>query len=234
MTMKYIVRSLIAAGALAAAGAANADFLDDLSPIIGVDYYHAWMKGKNNFSSVVPKSYPGATFYLGTKFHECFGVELGFDWSAKKSKNFTFAVPATSTVGATTITGKNTVRRSQIHLDLIGYLPIVDDCFELFGTIGYGWFKPKFHEEFTQRLNVASSTQAAGTVIRSGTFSRSKGKSIFRLGVGAMYMVTDCIGLRAKLGWETTSSVRYTGINGTHFKPFKDTGTLAVGAFVKF
>lgn len=240
LKMKYIVRNLVAAGAILAASGVSADFLADLQPVIGVDYYQAWMKGKNFNNRVLPKSYPGATIYVGTRFNECFGIELGYDWSANKKKSWTVS-QNTTVSGVTannTITGTSKVRRSGGHLDLVGFIPVAD-CFEVFGTLGYGWVQARV-KETNVSVTGANLTLAQRSAIANGITSGStKGRSVFRLGVGANYMVTDCVGLRAKLGWETTSGLKHhhhtnTAVYGFSNRGFKDSGTLALGAFVKF
>jgi hypothetical protein len=224
--MKHLVKSIVAATALAAASGVNADLMADLCPVIGIDYYQVWMKGNNAYSRLTPKSYPGASIYVGTRFYENFGLELGYDWSTRKKHSWT--VPAGATAAAGNITGTTKIRRNGGHLDLVGFLPVAD-CFDVFGSIGYGWVQTKIS-------NSASGNSAMSSAIASIS---SKGKSVLRLGIGANYMVTDFVGIRGKLGWETTSNIRLKGnANFTNLgfskKGFKDSGTLALGAFVKF
>lgn len=235
--MKNIVKSLMVVGAMAAAGVANADWCDCIQPVIGADYYQAWMKGKGSYNQVYPKSYPGATIYVATKFSECFGLELGYDWSARKSKNFTFGTGTSffgNTITDSGVTGNTKLRRTGGHLDLVGFIPLCD-CWELFGSLGYGWVQTKVTTTIT---SVGPSTTSAN--LSSALLSVSgKGRSVFRVGVGALYMVTDCVGLRAKLGWESTSSLRVDGNTafnnlGFNNKAYKGSATVAAGAFVKF
>lgn len=234
--MRYIVKSLIAASVLAAAGTANADFFADLSPFIGVDYYQAWMKGKDGYGKLFQKSYPGASIYIGSRFCENFGFELGYDWSGHKKKDWNIASGTTffGTTNTSSFSGTAKVRRTGGHLDLLGYLPVID-CFDIFGSIGYGWVESKIDISNVAMVNGRPlSTVASGVSSLSG-----KGRSVLRLGIGANYMVTDYVGLRAKLGWETTSNLRvhFNGAGAAinmSSKGFKDSATLVAGAFVKF
>lgn len=201
--MNRLTRCLVISSALISASSVQAGFFESLDLTVGVDYYHAWRKIRNNFSFIYPKSYPGATIYIQSRFTDCLGFELGFDSSVTKTKNWT--IPAGTTIGGITTTtpfsGSTRIRFSGLHLDLLGYMPI-DNCFELFGAIGYG---------------------SAG----------------LRLGVGGNYMLTDCIGLRGKVGYEYTNNVRVMGntvYNNIGF-PNKlrcSAGTFSLGAFVKF
>lgn len=227
--MKQIVKSLVVASALTAAGSASADWFDCFCPFVGIDYYQVWAKGRGDFGRFLPKSYPGLTVYLGAKFCENLGFELGYDTSTRRSTSF--SIPAGTSFGGitanTNVSGSARLRRSGGHIDLVGYWPFMD-CFELFGTIGYGWIQPKI--DFT-------STTALGNL--SGLNGLSlRGRSVFRLGIGTNYMLTDCIGARLKLGWESGSNHRFRNatFNGVNFnqRAFRSAFTLAVGVFAKF
>lgn len=203
--MKKLTKVLLAASTALAATSSVA-FVDTVSPIVGVDYHHVWMKDANQYSGYLPKSYPGATAYLGARICECLGIELGQDWSTKKTKSGT---------DSTRVNFKEQVQRRATHLDLIGYLPIAD-CIELMGGLGVGYVYPKFHETY------------------GGTSYTYKPKAtVARVRVGGNYMLSECIGARALLGWESTSSVHFS-YAGTKYKPFKDSVTAALGLFYKF
>jgi opacity protein-like surface antigen len=233
--MKQLAKSLVIAGALAVAGSAVAEF-GDINPYVGADLQLTKMKAKAPFDSILSKSFPGAGFYLGTKFHENFGVEAGYNWSKSQSRTvdvgarFDGAPGAGFGFGTAAQAGvKTKLRRNSAFFDVVGFLPVMD-CVELIGSVGYGYVMPKL-----------SIQTAAGTAI---TGYDLKNQSVLRVGLGASYMVTDMVGLRAKLGWENTKH--------THFKnnddrkalrarggalatrPLKDSTTLNVGAFVKF
>src|SRR5689334_1025401 len=94
--MKNKLKKGVMGTAIAMAMAGNslmAETMDvvNVCPYLGLDYYHAYMKPKNSWAQIFPKSYPGLTFYVGTKFHENFGLELGYDWSIEQSKKWTLA-----------------------------------------------------------------------------------------------------------------------------------------------
>jgi hypothetical protein len=231
-----LVKGLLVAGAVLTANGVSADMMGDINPILGVDYYQAWMKGKNSFANFFPKSYPGATVYVGAKFHENFGVELGYDVSGRQKHNWTLAQGSTffgTTNTNATYTGTTKVRRSGGHIDLVGYLPVME-CVDLTASVGYGWLKTKIDSTFS-----LANPAASGSASTIASF-KGKNKGVFRLGVGANFMVTDMVGFRGKVSWENTSALR---VNSTPTaaltglipnKAFKDTIALAVGAFVKF
>ena len=218
--MKQVMKSLVVVGAMLVAGSAAAN-IDEVKPSIGVDFLQAYMKGQNsvtvsgrtvNVSDLVAKSYPGATVYLGAKFMENLGAEVGYDLSSNKKR--------TTTVGTTSFSAR--VKRTGWHLDLVGFLPM-NDCSNLFASLGAGWVKAKMSD-------VSGTT---GAVVTSITAS-SKMKTVWRLGVGANYMLTEMFGVRAKVGFEGTSALRNNVNNTGDKKYFKDSTTVAVGAFAQF
>jgi opacity protein-like surface antigen len=194
------------------------------------------MRGNGNYPLIFPKSYPGATIYLGTKFNDNFGAELGFDWSALQKRDWNIPLGQSLFNSTTTkaFSGTTKIRRQGGHLDILAFLPITD-CFEVFGTIGYGWVKAKIEQS---NLSITNDTTAPFNASAIASL-KSKGKSVFRAGFGVISMFTDRVGLRAKLGLETTSSLRVNGNNaftnnGYSLRGFKDSYSLAVGAFFKF
>jgi hypothetical protein len=230
--MKQVMKSLVVVGAMLAAGSSVA-MMDDIKPQIGIDYYQAWMKGTgrivpNSVSNIgvhgfTPRTYPGGTVYVGTRFMEYWGAELGYDTSGKKSNRASGVATATNN---TSIGAK--VQRSGVHLDLLGYLAL-NECSNVFASLGAGWVKAKLsHVSYT---TIPNAPVAATTA--------SKSKTVFRLGVGANYMITEMIGARVKVGYETTSALRNTisignGIAAGSQKYFKDSTTFAAGLFAQF
>lgn len=223
--MKNLVKGMIAAYILAAAGSASANWFDCVTPVIGMDYYQVWMRVKNNFASVMAtrSRYPGFTFYVGARLSECFGVELGYENSSNKTRNFHF----TNGRGFD-VEGNVKVRRSGTHLDFIAYIPL--DCInrvEMFGSLGYGYLQPKV------KLNIIG-TRDSNIVVGSETI-KPRNSGLLRAGVGVNYMITDCLGLRIKSGFEYTSTLkssRYSIHPDNKF--FWNSATLALGVFSKF
>lgn len=223
-------KNVVLLGALLSAATAKADMLGELSPYLGADYYQTWMRGQSDWKQVFPKSYRGATLYVGSRFYEDrFGAELGYDISTRTKKEWALSSGRFFNSTNSGLTGNTKVTRSGVHLDFLAFLPIAN-CFDLFGTIGYGWVQSKI--DVTPSVN--SSSQASALASTSG-----KGRSVLRLGVGASYMVNNMVGIRAKLGWESTSTLRVKGNQaftdlGYQSKGWKDTTALSMGAFVKF
>lgn len=229
--MKKISQAVVLAGALAGGGSVWADWFDCFCPFMGIDFYEAWMKPQNDWELIFPKAYPGVTLYLGGRFCDNIGFEIGYDTSSRKSRHWELNRSMTVFRGTPGILlrGDTKIRRSGAHFDLIGYWPLVE-CFELFGTIGVGWVQASINSS----INNISDPVASALVTTS-----VKGRTLLRLGLGVNYMLTDTIGVRFKGGYETTSSLRARGNNaftnlGFNTKPFKGTGTLAAGLFYRF
>ncbi|MFM8454034.1 MAG: outer membrane beta-barrel protein [Gammaproteobacteria bacterium] len=228
--MKNIAKSLVVAGALALTGVASA-MIDDLNPYLGLDYKHSWSHKRVQMTGsdqdVLAKTFPGGSVYLGSRFHENFGVELGYDFSKKKEQ--TFRMPALSGINAAGDV-KSKLAFSGARFDLNAYLPL-DNCFELVGSLGLGWVKPRLSFE-----NV-SLTQAGFNSLGFNQVS-TKHKVVARLGAGAQYMVNDNIGLRGLVRWENTSKLRVSNDNvqweDDEKKLFSDTTSVNLGVFYKF
>lgn len=231
--MKQLAKSLIVAGALAVAGSAVADF-GDINPYIGADLQLTKMKARAPFDSILAKSFPGANLYVGTKVMENLGFEAGYNWSKSQDRTADIAARFDGVAAANFGSGakpgaKTTLRRNSAFFDVVGFLPVMD-CVELIGSVGYGYVMPKL-----------SITTAGGAAV---TGYELKNQSVLRVGLGASYMVTDMVGLRAKLGWENTKHTHFKNSDDRKklransgaltTRPLKDSTTLNVGAFVKF
>lgn len=261
--MKQIAKSLVLLGAMVAASSASASWIDDLCPYIGVDYKQTWLKGKGFFHDKVARSYPGATIYLGTKFSECFGAEIGYTWTGRKHKTaaigqhnfFNRNIPGFVPFGSNNETIRTSTRFNSFHFDLNGYYPLAD-CFELIGSVGIASMKPKVSATVTHSRNhprFGNFHRNDGRFLES---THGKSKGVWRLGAGAQYLFTECVGLRGMIRWESTSRLRignndhghghHGNFNNTHGnfghnhgfafdrKVFKDAWSLALGLFVKF
>jgi hypothetical protein len=235
--MRQYINRLLMAGSLMAMGCANAEPPIALTPYLGVDYYQVNMKARTFYQQIFPSSFPSVSFYIGTKFHPNFSFEVGYGWSVKKSKQWVVSKgqPIFGSVSNGTFSGKTSIRRSSGYIDLVGYLPVYDICdaFEIIFSIGYGWVQ----SQIATTMNILPSPAIPNSSAIASL--ASKGRSTYRAGVGANYMVTDVYGLRGKVGWENTNTLRIRGNNyfdqiGYGVRSFKGSITLNLGAFFKF
>lgn len=230
--MKQVAKSLVVVGAMLAAGSVAADMDMDFKPFIGVDYLQAWMPGKGvltntnvNARDAFRRTFPGATVYVGAKFTENFGIELGGNWSSTQSRT------STGTEAGNGFTYVNKTRRDSYHADLVGFLPI--DCWELFGSLGYGSVRLRISDQTLTAANPALQPRLNAVSPLPLSTSRN---GVLRLGVGASYMFTEIFGVRAKLGWEGTQNLRlkYSNNFAVDSKSFRNSTTLALGAFLRW
>jgi opacity protein-like surface antigen len=135
-----------------------------------------------------------------------------------------------------------------IHLDLNVYYPL-SDCWDIVGSMGAGVIKPKI------TLSVLSNTLPKTNPTLSNTpglfpndaialaSTKGKTKTVFRIGLGSQYMLSEAVGIRANLRWESTTSLRVDGnyqfqqssLNTTGLrKIFINTASLSVGVSYKF
>ncbi len=240
--MKQIVKHLLIISALAAAGTANAGccWWESLclSPFIGADFKETWLKGNGDWRRAIAQAYPGGTIYVGTRFCDTWGLELGYTGTGRKERTVTisdrefFGFPNTGN-GSENI--HTSTRLQSYHLDLNGYFPMeCNECWEWIGSIGIASMKAKIS------TNVVSGVF---TPVHQNAFNSIHGKNraVARLGVGTQYYFCDMIGARAMVRWENTSRLRVAGndnFNNTmgeiSRRPFKDALSLAVGLFFQW
>lgn len=177
-----------------------------------IDYYVA-LDGQYNSVNLRPvwenlfKDHAfGADVALGVRPSTYYGLELGFQWTTRKSNAYTLANNGVLG-GLTNNSGGNLRIDSQLRmlstsLDLNGYLPI-KDTWEALGYVGVGWarFKPKFN------------LSAAGTNFDTLHSLKSKTRSYLRVGVGLQGLVTETVGIRLKAGYNSLGKVKFRNKN---------------------
>lgn len=262
-SMKNTAKGLLVASTLIGASHVTAMGLEDICPYVGAEYEWSRMRTDANHLSLFarpaslnpfyPKSFSGANVFVGGRWCDI-GAEIGYTFTGTKSKTQHRGAPqvlATAFTQFTTFSSqafgsfapgdtlKTKIKLNGWHIDLNGYVPLCG-CWELIGSVGYEWMKPKVNMIGTHR----GSNVAAGVPVREALHIHTKYKGMFRLGLGTQYMVTECVGIRAFVRWRNTEklSVKITNaktnvepsIQHVSFRPFKDTLSLAVGTFVRF
>jgi len=222
------MKKLVLVSALVAASAAGASWIDDCSPMVGADIKWLSMKTASAWNGIFPKNYIAGDVYAGVKFHENFGLDVGYTWTEKKSHDdvISAGVPIGDVNGSATTNVTTKVELNGPYVDLMGYWPLTN-CVDLFGSVGVGFYN--------LNLDIApvstSTTRQAGLSAITGD-----DKAVMRVGLGIRGMLNNWFGVRGKVAWENTSRLRLKDNKGTGFnnKPFKDAYSLAVGVFAKF
>lgn len=225
--MKKLVKSLLVVSAtLVAANSAVASMIDEACPYVGLDYKQRWMgerlgdlDGRITTSGKKNNSWFGGTLYVGAR-NECFGLEAGLEFAGKNKRTYTLTNGGTFNTKAS-LWG--------VYIDALGFVPVAD-CVEVFGGFGVGILSPK--------VTLSGATANSGF---QGITSGSKAAAVARVRLGANYMVSDCVGLRAAIGWESTENLAVSVSNNgrvlsdfRRFHPFANSLTLQAGVFAKF
>lgn len=227
--MKQIAKCLLGISALTCAFHASnvsaANLLDDVTPFVGIDYQQRWMNGYSDWNKLFPGTFAGGSVYVGGRW-DCFAVELGYDFAGSRRKAYVFGPGEpffNNNFNAVTV--NTNLQLNGGHIDLIGFVPVVD-CLEMMGVIGLGYIYPRLS------LNINSGRFANVTVSGRGT-------TVARLRFGGNYMVTQCVGVRVLVGWESTEYLRlrtgpdFSGTGAT-VRGWRSSVTASAGVFVKF
>jgi len=120
---------------------------------------------------------------LGMKFHENFGVEIGYSFN----KKFKFQEDKKANANAVGLNTNFDVKVKNAYIDLMGFMPLSEQ-FDLIGGIGLGHLRTKFS-------NKSVSASVPGTIgtVRVAT----KSKTSWRVKLGAQYNVNNNFGIRA-------------------------------------
>lgn len=228
--MKKLTKKWLVIGTLfLMANQASAALIDDICPFAGIDYLQRWTRGSGDWGKIMPRSFSGFSAYVGARW-DCFGIELGYDWTQRRKRDFVlrtgeefFITPI-----GTEFAGNARVELQGGHIDLHGYLPVVD-CIELIGVVGVGYVQP--------RIAISIDRPVSGPLRNALITASGQGHLVGRLRFGGSYMITPCVGLRALFGWEGFESLRVktnSSVSGISHKGFKSAFTAAGGVFVKF
>ena len=206
--MKKLI-SLGLGSTLLISSVASAAVFDNSSPYIGLGYKYQYMKGHNDWNGVVPSKYDNGDIYVGVKFHENFGFELGYSASAKESDEKPFS-PGNVAIGTTLSSGESATLRTKVRLqsvyfDINGFYA-VHDKWNLLGSLGIAYTKARIEDN--------GSTGTPASVITDIQNASGKRKAVARVGLGAEYKHANW-GFRGKLLWEGTSRLRVTDVSNT-------------------
>lgn len=163
--------------ALATTGVVNARSYDKVSFNLGGEL----SINKPSFSKTIgsdlkkalDKNKAGANVFVGARFNQYFGAELGYGFIAKTKGNATDSDGNNASV---------TNKATNIYVDALGYLPVATKV-DLIGAVGVGRLANK------------------GTIYSSKAESKYN-KVGARVGVGAQYNVTDNVAARAMVRYQ--------------------------------
>jgi hypothetical protein len=231
------MKKLILLGIMAwtVSGSASAGTLFEKNvPFIGLDYKWTRAKLKTDWNNLFAESFPGISLYGYMKFTDYVGFEIGYDMTARKSKNR--GVQAGEMVGGLTVPANvsgydSSLRFAGPYADLVAFLPM-DANLELFFSIGLGRVKPT--------INVKSLTSSTTPFDAAMTSLRGQHQKISRVGIGGNWAITESVGMRVKILYEQFTRILVkdevpAGVPpATVLHPWMKGYSLALGFFVKY
>lgn len=185
--------------------------------------------GKENFESTMPQG----EFIAGLKVNPYLGFELGYFSSIERYRNATTEYPTqnlgipdfyenpgdyTRAIGSSKINGGS--------LNVVGFVPLTANI-QVLGSVGLARLRIKLR--YLPVANELGLMSQAGTEATSRDFVHSK--YIPQAKLGAQYLITQTVGLKALIGWEGTK--RFNLLKNKQGRParvsLKDSYTLGLG-----
>lgn len=217
---------------LASCGSAHATNIFqglEFKPYFGWEYQYEHIKGNSTWGAFIPANLSSQEFFVGTRYHPNFGLEIGYYHTLKKSvnsvrlSNFNSVVDNT---GDTLAIGE--MSNEGFCFDWNVYFPL-DPNFNIMGIIGL----------VTYHQNIEIYT-AGGTALASALSQVTpKNHTLLRLGVGLEYEKKHW-GARMRALWDQTQklTVNLNSPNsealGINNDPFKQACIFTVGIFYIF
>jgi hypothetical protein len=201
----------------------------ELAPYAGVDAQMRHMSFERHFGgNIFHKSYPQANVFLGLKFKECVGVEIGYEFSKtqRHARNYNvgdvvFGQTLTSKASNPLLlsehfAGHAAAKTYGWNFNLVGFKPVIcgDNNLQLIGSIGFAHLRLKVHHLLIN-TNVLLNAFALEEGVRQpltevifDTRNYKSRKNIFRMATGVQHMWGDCLGIRALITWEYTTKLK--------------------------
>lgn len=179
----------------------NEPTINRIRPYIGLDIAATKMKfGKGKPDYALKDEETGEKYFkdklnsisavVGAKVNPNFGIEAYYQQSSKGKKTSTWTEHYTPTDYETEV-GKSTLSYKSYGVDLIAYLPVVQE-FELLAALGLGQY------DFEAKYTETDTDYHGGIVSHTETDVDNKDFDSLgiRLGLGAQYNITNHVALR--------------------------------------
>lgn len=201
-------------------------------PYVGVDGKWSKTSFSDNANNVLPRNYLQGNLFGGVQFNEWVAFELGYESTARKTKEAVVRPGDTFFGSKSLLTDdlhtKTKTTLSGFHFNLVGLLPISEQyAISLFGSVGLA------HTKIRTLLQFFDVTDPSDVANRDFTAR----KTIPRATVGIQHMMCNNIGVRAMVAWEKTSNLGYVYSTTTSSKLYltpKDSVSAGLGVFYSF
>lgn len=198
-----LYRSLSVAALLSSVtlAAQAGDFDLQFTPYLGVDAQQAKWGFKDGFgNNHVPNSAKQGHVYFGAQLHEYVAIELGYEASQKREKQFT--PTAGTTLGGAVVTADQrtttnhfVVRQSAMTLDIVPQMKVPGhEEISVYGVLGVS----------RENMNIEYFLRAPALETAPAKLAQ-KNKNILRLGAGVKYQFSDNAGVRLNAVWKKWS-----------------------------
>jgi hypothetical protein len=194
----------------------QAHIVDDLyqlywSPHIGVDFKYWGIDPSESYKELYPKIDNAINIYVGTRINGFFGIDVGYEQSMNKDKTKVFTgngleepfvnieMPGNSSAVQ--------VRLRDIHVDFNFYWNVVRNV-EIMFMAGIVFLSPDTHIQHLQAVAGPLPT-TLGTWIEYRNESRNK--PMGRIGIGAQYDLTQCLGIKAMFTFDPVKRINDVG-----------------------
>lgn len=190
------IAAVTAAVLVATAGSANASFFNETKFNVGGELavlnkpsYRTSVNGRD--LSAYPfkkKTKLGANVFVGARFNEYFGAELGLGFVQKR------------TVINNAVNGNGVIatnKTNNVYVDALGFMPVASKV-SLVGAVGVGFLKD------SARVSFNGVDQGKGS---------SKRKMGFRVGAGAQYDFNENVAARAMVRYQKGNKRNWTKSN---------------------
>lgn len=236
-TMKRKIASYAITSAiiLTSSNSAVANFLDNcnfcLTPYIGAEVQRRTTNYVRGFGdNLYNKNFAQANFFLGLKFCDYAGIELGYE-TTNKSRRIVNLPKGSTLFGQDEFFSSSWDSRAQLNgwnINLMGFVPLSENIpISLFGSVGIAILKCRVQPNLTMAVGNPELI----------IYDATKTRPVLRLTTGIQYMLLDCLGVRGSIGWENTSkfgNFQEPDVKETVIAKFKDSVNFGLGLFVQF
>lgn len=177
-----------------------------VEPYVGYDSQIRRMTFRGGFGdNILHHTSPQHNFYAGVRITEMLSLEAGFESTATRTRSVALT---TGDVAAGTVIHemvspvvfKSKAKMKGPHVNLIGFIPLIDKKLHLIASVGLANYKATFERMTLQfGLNPTHPSSLARTM--------SKHKSVVRLMGGLQAKVSSHLSIRGSVHWVNTSKI---------------------------